>query len=45
MLLPLAGPNAPPPAPPAGYALIGNVKVERPTGDSTWFAVYVKTSL
>ena len=38
----LSGPNAVAPAAPAGYALMGNFKLEKPTGENTWFAVYVK---
>ena len=38
----LSGPNVVAPAAPAGYALIGNFKLEKPTGENTWFAVYVK---
>jgi hypothetical protein len=39
----LAGPTDPAPPAPAGYALIGIFKLEKPTGDSRWFAVYVKS--
>ncbi len=42
ILRPLSGPNAVAPAPPASYALMGNFKLEKPTGESKWFAVYVK---
>jgi subtilisin-like proprotein convertase family protein len=38
----LSGPNAVAPAAPAGYALMGNFKLEKPTGENSWFAVYVK---
>ncbi len=38
----LSGPKAVAPAAPAGYALIGNFKLEQPTGKNSWFAVYVK---
>lgn len=44
VLLPLAGPTATPPAAPTAYALMGVFKLERPTGESSWFAVYVKIS-
>ena len=40
----LSGPNdAAPPAPP-GYVLVGIFKLEKPTGDSRWFAVYLKSA-
>jgi hypothetical protein len=42
LLQPVAGPDATPPAPPAGYALMGIFKLEKPTGDAKWFAVYLK---
>jgi hypothetical protein len=38
----LSGPNAVAPTAPAGYALMGSFKLEKPTGENTWFAVYVK---
>ena len=38
----LAGPNSPPPAAPSGYALLGIFKLEKATGDMSWFAVYSK---
>ena len=38
----LAGPNSPPPTAPTGYALLGIFKLEKATGDMTWFAVYSK---
>ena len=38
----LAGPNSPPPAAPTGYALLGIFKLEKATGDMSWFAVYSK---
>ena len=44
VLLPLSGPNDPVPPAPAGYALMGIFKLEKPAGDSAWFAVYVKTA-
>lgn len=44
VLQPLPGPNSPTPPAPGGYALIGVFKLEKPTGDSSWFAVYVKTA-
>ena len=44
ILLPLSGPTATPPAAPSAYALMGVFKRERPAGDSSWFAVYVKIS-
>src|SRR6185503_6196883 len=38
------GPTGPQgPTAPAGYSLLGIFKLEKPTGDSKWFAVYVKT--
>jgi hypothetical protein len=38
----LAGPNSPPPAAPTGYALLGIFKLEKATGEMSWFAVYSK---
>ena len=40
----LSGPNAIAPASPSGYALMGIFKLEKPTGESNWFAVYVKVA-
>jgi hypothetical protein len=40
----LSGPNAIAPPAPSGYALMGNFKLEKPTGDSRWFAVYLKVA-
>ena len=42
VLRPLAGPNSVPPPTPTGYALVGIFKLEKPTGENTWFAVYVR---
>ncbi len=42
LMLPVTGPTATPPAAPSGYALMGVFRLERPAGDSSWFAVYVK---
>jgi hypothetical protein len=39
----LPGPTSPAPPAPAGYALMGIFKLEKPTGENSWFAVYVKT--
>ena len=44
VLLPLSGPGDAVPPAPAGYALMGIFKLEKPAGDSAWFAVYVKTA-
>jgi Collagen triple helix repeat (20 copies)/Thrombospondin type 3 repeat/NHL repeat len=44
VLLPLSGPSDTVPAAPAGYALMGILKLEKPAGDSVWFAVFVKTA-
>jgi len=44
VLLPLSGPNVAMPPAPAGYAPMGIFKLEKPAGDSAWFAVYVKTA-
>ncbi|MGH9936771.1 MAG: hypothetical protein ACREAM_11030, partial [Blastocatellia bacterium] len=44
VLRPLSGPNDPAPEAPAGYALIGIFKLEKPTGDSKWFAIYIKSA-
>jgi len=44
MLRALSGPNATAPPAPAGYALMGIFKLEKPTGESSWFAVYLKVS-
>lgn len=43
LLKALSGPNDTAPAAPEGYALVGVFKLEKPTGDSRWFAVYIKT--
>jgi hypothetical protein len=40
----LSGPTAIAPPAPNGYALMGNFKLEKPTGDSSWFAVYLKVA-
>jgi hypothetical protein len=42
ILRPLAGPNSQPTAAPAGYVLLGILKLEKATGDM-WFAVYSKS--
>ena len=38
----VAGPNVIPPPAPDGYAQIGVFKLEKPTGENSWFAVYLK---
>ncbi|HEY1303656.1 MAG TPA: hypothetical protein VGF24_08920 [Vicinamibacterales bacterium] len=38
----LSGPNDAAPAAPTGYLLAGIFKLEKATGDSSWFAVYLK---
>jgi hypothetical protein len=43
VLLPLASPNVAPPPAPGGYSLMGIFKLEKPTGEDSWFAVYIKT--
>lgn len=42
LLRALAGPNAVAPPAPSGYAFMGIFKLEKPSGDFSWFAVYVK---
>jgi len=44
VLRPLSGPSVPAPVAPPGYVLVGIFKLEKPTGDSSWFAVYVKSA-
>jgi hypothetical protein len=34
-----------PSTPPPGYVLMGIFKLEKPTGETKWFAVYVKGTL
>jgi hypothetical protein len=43
VLLPLTSPNVAPPPAPGGYSLMGIFKLEKPTGEDSWFAVYIKT--